>query len=189
MRGALDWSVFFEDLKEAINVTRQDSTQPPVSKPSTHIMAQLKPGMKAPEFRLPAGDGSTVSLKDLRGKNVILYFYPKDNTSGCTKEACDFRDRITTFTRKGTVVIGVSADSVSSHQKFAERFDLPFALVSDENKEVIKAYGVWKQKSLYGKKYMGIERTTFVIDGNGMITHVFPKVKVQGHIDEILALL
>ena len=152
-------------------------------------MAQLAVGAKAPDFSLPAGDGSTVSLKALKGKTVILYFYPKDNTSGCTKEACDFRDNIKLITRKGGVVIGVSADSAGSHRKFAEKFDLPFPLASDEKKEVLKKYGVWKEKSMYGRKFMGIERTTFVIDGNGVITHMFPKVKVGGHVEELLSLL
>ena len=152
-------------------------------------MAQLAVGAKAPDFSLPAGDGSTVSLKALKGKTVILYFYPKDNTSGCTKEACDFRDNIKLITRKGGVVIGVSADSADSHRKFAEKFDLPFPLASDEKKEVLKKYGVWKEKSMYGRKFMGIERTTFVIDGNGVITHIFPKVKVGGHVEELLSLL
>jgi len=152
-------------------------------------MAQLAVGAKAPDFSLPGGDGSTVSLKALKGKTVILYFYPKDNTSGCTKEACDFRDNIKLITRKGGVVIGVSADSADSHRKFAEKFDLPFPLASDEKKEVLKKYGVWKEKSMYGRKFMGIERTTFVIDGNGVITHIFPKVKVGGHVEELLSLL
>ena len=152
-------------------------------------MASLKAGDKAPDFTLPSGDGGTVALKDLRGKTVVLYFYPKDNTSGCTKEACAFRDNIKVIEKKGAVVIGVSADSAASHNKFAEKYALPFPLASDEEKDVIKKYGVWKQKSMYGRKYLGIERTTFVIDPKGTITHVFPKVKVDGHVDEILGLL
>jgi len=152
-------------------------------------MAQLSVGSQAPDFSLPDGGGGTVSLRKLKGKTVILYFYPKDNTSGCTKEACDFRDNIRLITKKGGVVVGVSADSVESHRKFAEKFDLPFPLGSDEKKEVLARYGVWKEKSMYGRKFMGIERTTFVIDGKGIITHIFPKVKVGGHVDELLALL
>jgi len=152
-------------------------------------VASPKVGDVAPEFTLPSGDGGTVTLKGLRGKTVILYFYPKDNTSGCTKEACEFRDSAKVIERKGAVVIGVSADSAASHRKFAEKYELPFPLASDEQKEVIKKYGVWKQKSMYGKKYMGIERTTFVIDPKGVITHVFPKVKVDGHVDAIIDLL
>jgi len=152
-------------------------------------MAQLKPGMKAPDFDLPTGDGKNLSLKSLKGKKVVLYFYPKDNTSGCTKEACSFRDDVRKFQKKNTVIVGVSADSVQSHRKFAEKFDLPFPLLSDEGKDVIQKYGVWKEKSMYGKKYMGIERTTFVIDEKGTITHIFPKVKVDGHIDEVLSVV
>jgi peroxiredoxin Q/BCP len=150
-------------------------------------MAALKVGAKAPDFSLPTGDGKTLSLRDLKGKKVILYFYPKDNTSGCTKEACSFRDNIRTIETKGAVVVGVSVDSIASHTKFARNYDLPFALVSDEEKELVKKYGVWKEKSMYGKKYMGTERTTFVIDENGRIAHIFPKVKVDGHIEQILA--
>ena len=152
-------------------------------------MAQLKPGMKAPDFDLPTGDGKNLSLKSLKGKKVVLYFYPKDNTSGCTKEACSFRDDLRKFQKKNTVIVGVSTDSVQSHRKFAEKFDLPFPLLSDEGKDLVQKYGVWKEKSMYGKKYMGIERTTFVIDEKGTITHVFPKVKVDGHIDEVLSVV
>ena len=152
-------------------------------------MAQLKPGMNAPDFDLPTGDGKNLSLKSLKGQKVVLYFYPRDNTSGCTKEACSFRDDVRKFQKKNTVIVGVSADSVQSHRKFAEKFDLPFPLLSDEGKDVIQKYGVWKEKSMYGKKYMGIERTTFVIDEKGTITHLFPKVKVDGHIDEVLSVV
>lgn len=152
-------------------------------------MATPKVGDKAPEFTLPTGSGEKFSLKDLKGKKVVLYFYPKDDTSGCTKEACSFRDNIKVIQKKGAVVIGASIDSVQSHQKFASKYDLPFTLVSDEEKVLVKKYGVWKEKSMYGRKYMGIERTTFVIDEKGVITHIFPKVKVDGHTEEILALL
>ncbi len=152
-------------------------------------MASVTVGSKAPEFSLKTGDGRTVSLKDFRGKKVVLYFYPKDDTSGCTKEACSFRDNITHLARKNAVVIGVSVDSPESHQKFAGKYGLPFALLSDGEKEVVHAYGVWKQKSLYGRKYMGTERTTFVIDEKGIVTHRFDKVKVDGHTEEILDVL
>ena len=152
-------------------------------------MPRLSVGSKAPEFSLPDGNGGTVSLKQFIGKTVILYFYPKDNTSGCTKEACDFRDNIAVISKKGAVVVGVSADSVSSHKKFADKFGLPFPLASDEKKELVKKYGVWKEKSMYGRKYLGIERTTFVIDGRGIITHIFPKVKAAGHVEELLGVL
>lgn len=150
-------------------------------------MSTLNIGDPAPDFTLPTGDGTTLSLKDLRGKKVVLYFYPKDNTPGCTKEACSFRDDIRKFERKGAVIIGVSADSLGSHRKFADKFDLPFTLVSDEKKSVINAYGVWKKKSLYGKTFLGIERSTFVIDEQGKIARIYRKVKVDGHSDEILA--
>jgi peroxiredoxin Q/BCP len=152
-------------------------------------MPRLLVGSKAPDFSLPDGNGGTVSLKQFIGKTVILYFYPKDNTSGCTKEACDFRDNIAVISKKGAVVVGVSADSVSSHKKFADKFGLPFPLASDEKKGLVKKYRVWKEKSMYGRKYLGIERTTFVIDGRGIITHIFPKVKAAGHVEELLGVL
>lgn len=152
-------------------------------------MAELKVGEKAPEFTLPTGDGGEISLSDLKGKRVVLYFYPKDNTSGCTKEACSFRDAIKKFEKKNAVIIGVSIDSVTSHQKFAEKYDLPFPLASDEKKELVEKYGVWKEKSMYGRKYMGIERTTFVIDEKGKIAQLFRKVTVDGHAEEVLASL
>ncbi len=150
-------------------------------------MRELSIGDKAPDFSLPTGDGTTLSLKDLRGKRVVLYFYPKDDTPGCTSEACSFRDEIQVFEKKGAVIIGVSIDSVESHRKFAGKYDLPFTLLSDEKKVMVKAYGVWKQKNMYGKKYMGVERTTFVIDEEGRIAQIFRKVKVDGHTNEVLA--
>ncbi|MCI0450673.1 MAG: thioredoxin-dependent thiol peroxidase [Chlorobi bacterium] len=146
----------------------------------------LKPGDKAPDFKLDADSGETVSLKDFKGKKVVLYFYPKDMTSGCTAEACDFRDSIKKFEKKNTVVIGVSADNSESHIKFKGKYNLPFTLLSDESKKVLHSYGVWQEKSMYGRKYMGIARTTFVIDEHGKIEKVYQKVKVPGHIDEIL---
>jgi len=149
----------------------------------------LKVGDKAPDFNLPTGDGKRLGLRDLKGKKVVLYFYPKDNTSGCTKEACSFQENLSVFRKKGAVVIGVSADSVASHAKFAEKYELAFPLLSDESKDIMKSYGVWKAKSMYGRKYMGIERTTFIIDEQGVITHIFPKVKVEGHTEEILKAL
>lgn len=149
-------------------------------------MAKLKIGDKAPDFDLLSGDGRELSLESFRGKKVVLYFYPKDDTSGCTKEACSFRDNFTRVRKKGAEIIGISADPVESHKKFSEKYSLPFPLLSDESKDVIKAYGVWQEKSMYGKKYMGIERTTFIIDEKGKIAHIFPKVKVDGHTDEIL---
>ena len=149
----------------------------------------LKAGDTAPEFSLPSTGGKKVSLRDLRGKKVVLYFYPKDDTPGCTKEACAFRDNLSRLNRKGAAVFGVSPDSPASHEKFALKYQLSFSLLSDEQKEVVKAYGVWKQKSFMGKKYMGIERTTFIIDEKGKILHLFEKVKVNGHADEVIARL
>jgi peroxiredoxin Q/BCP len=152
-------------------------------------MARIVVGSAAPDFTLPAGDGTEVSLSGLRGNTVILYFYPKDNTSGCTREACDFQENLVRLRKKGVVVLGVSVDSVDSHRKFAGKYGLKFPLISDAKKELVKKYGVWKEKSLYGKKYMGVERTTFVIDGDGVIRHIFSKVKVDGHVEEVLGLL
>jgi peroxiredoxin Q/BCP len=152
-------------------------------------MSAFAVGDKAPTFLLEAQDGKKYALKDFKGKKVVLYFYPKDNTSGCTKEACDFRDNLPAFKKKGAIVIGVSADSASSHQKFAEKHDLLFTLLSNEDKSMLAAYGVWKEKSMYGRKYMGIERTTILIDEKGTITQIFPKVKVSGHAEEVLSKL
>jgi thioredoxin-dependent peroxiredoxin len=149
-------------------------------------MATLHVGSKAPDFTLPDGEGKQTSLKDFKGKKVVLYFYPKDLTSGCTKEACSFQENLAAVKKRGAVVVGVSADSPSSHQKFSVKYELSFPLISDEKKELVKAYGVWKEKSMYGRKYMGIERTTFIIDEKGIITHIFPKVKVDGHTEEVL---
>lgn len=147
----------------------------------------IKEGNKAPVFTLPDSDGNKVLLKDFLGKKVVLYFYPKDMTSGCTQEACDFRDSHPDFKKLKTVVLGVSADPVSSHKKFVEKHDLPFTLLSDEDKKVVEKYDVWKEKSMYGRKYMGIERTTVIIDEEGRIQKIFSKVKVKGHVEEVLA--
>ena len=157
-----------------------------MSKPAT---SDLKVGQKAPDFTVMDDQGEKVKLADLKGKKVVLYFYPKDDTPGCTKEACAFRDGIDKIKKRGAVVLGVSADSVESHKKFKSKFDLNFPLLADSDKKMVEAYGVWKEKSMYGKKYMGIERTTFVIDENGKIAHIFPKVKVDQHYDEVLEAL
>ncbi|MCX6168545.1 MAG: thioredoxin-dependent thiol peroxidase [Ignavibacteriales bacterium] len=146
----------------------------------------LQIGKKAPSFSLLDGSGKNVSLNDFKGKKVVLYFYPKDMTSGCTQEACDFRDALPNFQKIKTTVLGISIDSTASHKKFADKYELPFTLLSDEKKEVVEKYGVWKEKSMYGKKYMGIERTTFIIDEEGKIQNIFPKVKVAGHVDEVM---
>lgn len=149
----------------------------------------LQSGDKAPAFKLSNQDGKKVSLSDFKGKKVVLYFYPKDNTSGCTKEACSFRDTFPKFNKIDAEILGMSPDSVESHKKFAEKYNLPFTLLSNEDKDVLEKYGVWKQKSMYGRKYMGVERTTFVIDEKGVIKKVFPKVKVENHHNEVLEAL
>lgn len=144
-------------------------------------------GKRAPAFSLPASTGKNVSLKDLRGKKwIVLYFYPKDMTSGCTVEACDFRDRNAECKKMGAVVLGVSPDSLKTHAKFIEKHDLNFALLSDEDKKACQAYGVWKEKSMYGRKYMGVVRSTFLIDKEGRIARAWRKVKVNGHADEVI---
>ncbi|HSE39560.1 MAG TPA: thioredoxin-dependent thiol peroxidase [Acidobacteriota bacterium] len=146
----------------------------------------LKVGSKAPSFTLQTDEGKTVSLKDFAGKKVVLYFYPKDDTPGCTKEACSFTENSNALKKAGAVVLGVSADSVNSHQKFKNKYNLNFPLLSDPDRSTIEKYAVWKEKNMYGKKTMGIERTTFIIDEEGKIAHVFPKVKVDGHTEEVL---
>ncbi len=143
-------------------------------------------GQLAPDFALPATDGSTIRLSELRGKKVVLYFYPKDDTPGCTKEACSFRDNLGVLQSMGVVVLGVSPDTVASHQKFAQKYGLTFPLLADEGAQVATLYGVWKEKKQYGRTYMGIERTTFLIDENGIVRRVFPKVKVDGHVEEVI---
>lgn len=150
---------------------------------------ELKVGDKAPELSLPDQHGTQVTLKDNKGKQVVLYFYPKDDTPGCTKEACDFRDLEAQILRAGAVILGVSLDGKESHQKFIKKFGLPFSLLSDEDASVSKAYGVYKEKNMYGKTYWGIERSTFVIDGSGKLKAIFRKVKVDGHVDEVLTAL
>ncbi|MBE2281308.1 MAG: thioredoxin-dependent thiol peroxidase [Ignavibacteriaceae bacterium] len=146
-------------------------------------------GSKAPSFALLNQDGNEVSLASLTGKKVVLYFYPKDDTPGCTKEACAFRDNLPKFDTSNAVVLGVSPDSVKSHKKFIEKYNLPFQLLSDESKTMLNEYDVWKEKSMYGKKYMGVERTTVIIDEAGIIKKIFPKVKVEGHAEEVLEIV
>jgi peroxiredoxin Q/BCP len=154
------------------------------------IMAEaLKVGDKAPDFSLSNQGGKTVTLKSLKGTQVVLYFYPKDDTPGCTKEACGFRDAMKPIEKTGAVVLGISLDDAKSHAKFIEKYGLPFSLLCDEDTAVSKAYGVYKQKSMYGKTYWGIERSTFVIGPAGKLKAIFRKVKVDGHIDEVLTAL
>lgn len=153
------------------------------------MTAQLKVGQKAPDFRLETGDGKTIALSSLQGKKVVVYFYPRDNTPGCTREACDFRDGMARLRRRGAVVLGVSPDSIASHKKFSDKYDLNFPLLSDTERKVIQEYGAWGEKKLYGKKSMGVVRSTVVIDEDGKILKVFSGVKVKGHLDEVLEAL
>ncbi|EIT84650.1 Bacterioferritin comigratory protein [Fictibacillus macauensis ZFHKF-1] len=146
-------------------------------------------GSKAPVFTLPASDGSNFSLETLKGKYVVLYFYPKDMTPGCTTQACDFRDQHEEFAALNAVIVGVSTDPVKRHEKFIDKYGLPFTLLADENHEVAEAYGVWKLKKNFGKEYMGIERSTFVIDQEGALIQEYRKVKVKDHIREVLTFL
>lgn len=146
----------------------------------------LDAGDKAPTFTLPTDGGGEISLKDLKGETVILYFYPKDDTSGCTAEACAFRDALPDFSKVNAKVIGISKDPVKKHDKFKDKYDLTFPLASDEDGKVCEAYGTWVEKSMYGRKYMGIDRATFLIDGKGVIRAIWRKVKVPGHVDEVL---
>jgi thioredoxin-dependent peroxiredoxin len=146
----------------------------------------VEEGKKAPDFSATTDSGKTLKLSDLRGKPVVLYFYPKDDTSGCTAEACGFRDSLPNFAKVKAAVIGVSKDSVERHDKFKRKYGLTFPLVSDENGKICEKYGTWVEKSLYGRKYMGIERATFLIDKAGTVAKVWPKVKVPGHVDDVL---
>jgi thioredoxin-dependent peroxiredoxin len=146
----------------------------------------LKEGDKAPDFTSITNSGAKVSLKELKGKPVVLYFYPKDDTPGCTKEACAFRDAYADFEKAGAIVLGVSTDSVKSHGKFVEKFKLPFPLLADENKEIVQAYGVWGEKTFMGRKYLGTHRVTFLIGTDGRIAKIWPEVKPEQHAAEVL---
>ena len=152
-------------------------------------MTTLTEGSKAPEIDLPTDNGGHFRLSDMKGEKVLVYFYPKDDTSGCTKESCSLSENIKSFEKLGCCIVGISKDSVKSHDKFKKKYDLQFALASDENSDVCERYGTWVQKSMYGRKYMGIERTTFLIDEQGTIEKIWPKVKIDGHTEEILAVL
>ncbi|MGA2702016.1 MAG: thioredoxin-dependent thiol peroxidase [Isosphaeraceae bacterium] len=149
----------------------------------------VEAGKPAPDFTLLDQQGKKVTLSKLKGSPVVLYFYPKDDTSGCTKQACAFRDAFADYEKAGARVIGVSPDGVESHGKFIKKHGLPFTLLADTEKKVCAAFGVWKEKSMYGKKYMGVERTTFVIDARGVVRQIFPKVKVEGHSGAVLEAL
>ncbi len=149
-------------------------------------MTHLKAGEKAPWFDGPDQHGNTVKLSDFAGKTLILYFYPKDNTPGCTAEAVNLKENYEKLTAKGFAVVGISPDTVASHQRFAEKYDLPFPLIADPEKKILNDYGVWGEKKNYGRTYMGVHRTTFVINGEGVITHVITKVKTREHAEQIL---
>jgi thioredoxin-dependent peroxiredoxin len=153
------------------------------------IELKLKEGDLAPEFSANTSGGEKLSLADLKGKNVILYFYPRDDTPGCTKEACAFRDHFADFKKKGAVVLGVSTDSAKSHDKFVDKFKLPFTLLADEDKKIVEAYGVWGEKSFMGQKYLGTHRVTFLIGPDGKIKKIWPTVKPDEHVGEVLAAL
>jgi len=153
------------------------------------INLSLKPGDPAPDFASQTSDGSTVKLADLRGQPIVLYFYPKDDTPGCTQEACAFRDIYPQIRKKGAIVLGVSVDSLKSHKKFTEKFQLPFPLLADEGKQVVTAYGVWGEKVFMGRKYQGTQRVTFLIGADGRIKNIWPKVKPEQHAAEVLAAL
>jgi len=157
-----------------------------MTNPAKNLSAELSIGDKAPDFSLPADGGQTISLASLKGKPVVLYFYPKDDTPGCTIEAKDFRDNLKEFEKSDAVILGASKDSVESHEKFKKKFCLPFPLLSDETGKLCQDYGVWGEKSMYGKKYMGIERATFLIDKTGTIRNIWRKVKVDNHVKEVL---
>lgn len=146
----------------------------------------IKEGQAAPDFALLDQDGNTVKLSDLKGQHLVLYFYPRDATPGCTTEACNFRDAMPDYEGLGIRVLGISPDSVASHRKFIDKHGLPFTLLADPEKEVIQTYGIWKEKNMYGKKSMGVERTTVLIDADGVVRRVFPRVKVSGHVQKVL---
>ncbi|GIV62482.1 MAG: peroxiredoxin [Rhodothermaceae bacterium] len=152
----------------------------------SQTMNMPAPGEPAPDFEGTTQDGSTVRLSDFRGRKVVLYFYPKDDTPGCTKQACNLRDHYAALQEQGIVVLGVSADDAASHRRFAEKYDLPFPLIADPEHRILEAYGVWGERTLYGRKFMGIKRTTFLIDEEGRIVHVFKRPRVGEHAQEIL---
>lgn len=152
-------------------------------------MSELKEGQKAPDFTSTDQNGNAISLSQFKGKTVVLYFYPKDDTPGCTAEACDFRDNYQGLKTKGIEVLGISVDDEKSHQKFASKYNLPFTLVADPEKKIVAAYGVWGEKNMYGKTYMGTNRTTFIIDENGAISHIIEKVDTKNATAQVLALL
>ena len=156
---------------------------------AAELELKLKEGHRAPDFSAATSGGGTISLADLKGRNVILYFYPRDDTPGCTKEACAFRDHFAEFKKRGVIVLGVSTDSPKSHDKFIAKYQLPFTLLVDDEKKIVEAYGVWGEKSFLGKKYLGTHRVTFLVGPDGRIRKVWPKVKPEEHVQEVLAAL
>ena len=156
---------------------------------AAELTLKLQEGDKAPDFSAETNGGGSVKLADFKGKNVILYFYPKDDTPGCTKEACAFRDNFAAFKQKGAVVLGVSVDPVKAHDKFVEKYKLPFTLLADVDKKIVEGYGVWGQKVFMGRKYLGVHRVTFLIGPDGKIKKIWPKVKPDEHAEEVLAAL
>jgi len=156
---------------------------------AAELTLKLQEGDKAPDFSAETNGGGSVKLADFKGKNVILYFYPKDDTPGCTKEACAFRDNFAAFKQKGAVVLGVSVDPVKAHDKFVEKYKLPFTLLADVDKKIVEAYGVWGQKVFMGRKYLGVHRVTFLIGPDGKIKKIWPKVKPDEHAEEVLGAL
>lgn len=174
---------------QKIPLTARQAAAILTTKPRKEMIVMLEVGTKAPDFTLLDKDGNTVSLADFTGKRVVLYFYPRDNTPGCTRQACAFAQNFEDFRRQDIVVIGISKDSVASHLKFAQKYDLPFILLSDPELQAIQAYGVWQEKKLYGKVSMGVVRSTYIIDPQGLIEKVMPKVKPDTNAAEILAYL
>jgi peroxiredoxin Q/BCP len=177
--------------KKTRKAGRAGPRKPPVAKAAARAAATsaIRIGERAPDFTLASDQGGEVTLSSLRGKKVVLYFYPKDDTPGCTIQACDFRDAAPSFAGVDAVVLGVSADSVESHRKFRDKFGLNFPLLADERHEVAEAYGVWKEKSMYGRRFMGIERSTFLVDEKGVVAAAWRKVSPQGHADMLAELL
>ena len=157
--------------------------------PKSKTVGPTREGDTLPRFSLLADDGSVVSDKTLKGQKTVLYFYPKDDTTGCTKEACEFRDAFPRFGQTDARIIGVSPDGIESHRKFKKKYELPFQLLADEKHELANAFGVWKEKSMYGRKFMGIERTTVIVDADGRVARIFPKVSVAGHVEEVEVIL
>ena len=175
--------------KTAVKAAKKKTSGVPAQGSAGPLAQPLAVGTPAPDFTAPTNGGGTVRLSDFKGKNVVLFFYPKDNTPGCTTEACSFRDRFAELKKKGVVVLGVSVDSAKSHDKFVKKFGLPFQLVSDEDHRIVEAFGVWGEKLFMGRRFMGTNRMTFLIGPDGVIRKVWPKVKPEEHVAEVLAAL